>query len=552
MSANPVTLGNLDVAVGGVTQTPGIDYLLVDGVLAFTSAPPNGVTILARFGEGIASGPSMDSYDVRFRQAGTGAVDRTAEAKMRDVVSVKDFGAVGNGVADDTAAIQSAIDYAESLSVYLTKQVGVWFPYGVYNTSATLGINTAGSAIVLYGDGFPQIAYSGTGTCLYVGNDENFGMMTTEVHNLSFKQRGTAKTGLGLLVRGAAYSVFKNLGFEGFNTCVDNFGSIGVMYDFDKKFIRNCEYGFILRSSQPQPSGLRYDSNLVTVKNVHIAADTVGIRIEPTSGVTPTGAGGLIEIDNCIFESMSPSALASIDIVDNGEVQNLDQVMIYRCWFEIYGRCAVKLRTRARAVVSHCFVAGCTESVFVLEDNQCQLDIEYLNAYFGDAAPVSGNIIDLGGTATAAALANCLVHRCKFYPVAGNKLYFAYPLNPNGILERQLQTFAIWYGATYPSGNNENNWGLTLTIFDQANRIFGEGWKVAEVCFAGNDGTSTLGYACLKLYQVGNGYRVIDISGAGATGYTLANQTASTATITFNNDGSARWRSAQGIWRREL
>ncbi len=46
---------------------------------------------------------------VGFIQAGTGAVTRTAQAKMRDVVSVKDFGAVGDGVADDSIPFANAL-----------------------------------------------------------------------------------------------------------------------------------------------------------------------------------------------------------------------------------------------------------------------------------------------------------------------------------------------------------------------------------------------------------------------------------------------------------
>ena len=44
---------------------------------------------------------------VGFQQAGTGAVPRTALAKMRETVSAKDFGAVGDGETDDTDALNT-------------------------------------------------------------------------------------------------------------------------------------------------------------------------------------------------------------------------------------------------------------------------------------------------------------------------------------------------------------------------------------------------------------------------------------------------------------
>src|ERR1700741_2881142 len=58
-------------------------------------------------------------------------------------ISVLDFGAKGNGIADDQAALQKAFDYAK------THDVAVYIPPGTYNHSNVLRAD----GITVYGDG---------------------------------------------------------------------------------------------------------------------------------------------------------------------------------------------------------------------------------------------------------------------------------------------------------------------------------------------------------------------------------------------------------------
>lgn len=88
-----------------------------------------------------------DADDMVFLQAGTGAVSRSAQDKMREIVSVKDFGAVGDGVTDDTAAIRTAAQAAAGKSLY--------WPAGTYLVTFTPGqrIIPASSNTEYFGDG---------------------------------------------------------------------------------------------------------------------------------------------------------------------------------------------------------------------------------------------------------------------------------------------------------------------------------------------------------------------------------------------------------------
>lgn len=80
---------------------------------------------------------------IGFVQAGVGAIARTVQDKLRERVSVKDFGAKGDGVTDDTTAIQAALDYCASVATVSSLGIELFFPAGQYKTSAQLNVTAA-------------------------------------------------------------------------------------------------------------------------------------------------------------------------------------------------------------------------------------------------------------------------------------------------------------------------------------------------------------------------------------------------------------------------
>lgn len=94
---------------------------------------------------------------IGYLPAGASAVATTVQAKLRQTVNVKDFGAVGNNSTDDYGAIQAAIN-----SLTATSGGIVLIPPGNYRVNSTLVINTS---VMLRG--------TGNGSCaINVGNND--------------------------------------------------------------------------------------------------------------------------------------------------------------------------------------------------------------------------------------------------------------------------------------------------------------------------------------------------------------------------------------------
>ena len=100
---------NLAVFVNGSKQVSGVNYSETSvNTVTFNTGLNAGDIVEFLVGVSVASG-TLFANDVQYNEGETGAVTRTVASKLQESVSVKDFGAVGDGVTDDTDAIQAAL-----------------------------------------------------------------------------------------------------------------------------------------------------------------------------------------------------------------------------------------------------------------------------------------------------------------------------------------------------------------------------------------------------------------------------------------------------------
>jgi len=137
---------SLSVFVDGVNQYgPGAQYAYLEtdsDTVTFLSGLHVGAEVKFTTSQLNTAASTNDAFQVSYTPPFTGSTATNVGLKLAQTVSVKDFGAVGDGVTDDTTAIQAAL--ATGKLIYV--------PYGTYKITDYLTIDQGG----LIGDGWSE------------------------------------------------------------------------------------------------------------------------------------------------------------------------------------------------------------------------------------------------------------------------------------------------------------------------------------------------------------------------------------------------------------
>lgn len=124
-------MADLTIAVGGTAVSvhlgPAPDAVLDAAALAALAGKASLTDLLSTTA---LKGAAM----VGFKQTATGAVARTVLAKLQEsaLISAEDFGALGDGATDDSAAVQAGIDHLNSIGGgFLSLQFGKHYKFNV-------------------------------------------------------------------------------------------------------------------------------------------------------------------------------------------------------------------------------------------------------------------------------------------------------------------------------------------------------------------------------------------------------------------------------------
>jgi hypothetical protein len=293
---NPIVLDSAGrVATGEIWLTAGQNYKFVlKTSTEVTIATWDNITGIN--GTGIVSNAVNVEYDPPF----TGSVATNVQDKLAQYISVKDFGAVGDGVVDDTVAIQAAIDAAMVGTVN-----NVFFPSGTYKVSATLTIpNVVDGKAVIYGSG-AQIQATHNGVLF-----DNQSIWTS-FRDLTILGPGKAQAN-SVAIQGTAYDWYlENVGIYNFQ--------VGYRANGGVHLLQKCFFGSNGKCVWPSVF-----ANIISIDSCYFSSSDYGLYVPNNFGPGPV----MYVAQVCIYNTAMEVCETSVYSV------GINRLLVENSWFE--------------------------------------------------------------------------------------------------------------------------------------------------------------------------------------------------------------------------
>ena len=150
-TASSTTIGGVKIGSGLAIDGTGILSTNVTTVAGRTGDVSLGVSdVTGAISISVLAGSTGSSL-VGFISSDAGSLLRTVQTRLREFYNLKDYGAVGDGVTDDTAAVQAAITAA------VANKKALYVPAGNYMLNGGITIN---GVLTMYGEGMQNSIFT--------------------------------------------------------------------------------------------------------------------------------------------------------------------------------------------------------------------------------------------------------------------------------------------------------------------------------------------------------------------------------------------------------